>query len=168
MTKKSLESIFKALNDAQTRYIVAGGVAVVAHGYVRLTVDLDLIFDLDESNILKGLAALKALGYQPKIPVPIEAFAKKETRLSWKNEKQMLVFQLWSDRHRDAPIDIFTDDVLDFAKAYQEAERFEADPGIFAPILAIPDLIYLKKIAARPKDLEDIAKLEFFLRERKK
>lgn len=37
---------FKALNDANVKYVVVGGVATVLHGYARLTMDVDLITDL--------------------------------------------------------------------------------------------------------------------------
>jgi hypothetical protein len=30
---------------------VAGGLAVVAHGYVRLTMDIDLIIQLEDKNL---------------------------------------------------------------------------------------------------------------------
>ncbi len=37
------EPIFDALNEGGVRYVVVGGFAVVLHGHVRLTVDLDLV-----------------------------------------------------------------------------------------------------------------------------
>lgn len=36
------EQIFKTLTDAGVDYLVVGGVALVLHGVVRLTIDLDL------------------------------------------------------------------------------------------------------------------------------
>jgi hypothetical protein len=38
--------LFDALNKANIRYVVVGGLATVLHGYVRLTVDIDLAVDL--------------------------------------------------------------------------------------------------------------------------
>ncbi len=37
MELSHLEQIFGALNEAQVRYVVVGGLAVIAHGYVRYT-----------------------------------------------------------------------------------------------------------------------------------
>ncbi|MEE8125697.1 MAG: hypothetical protein V3T42_07795 [Nitrospirales bacterium] len=37
---------FDALNRANLRYVVVGGLATVLHGYTRLTVDIDLMVDL--------------------------------------------------------------------------------------------------------------------------
>lgn len=50
MELSHLEQIFGALNEAQVRYLVVGGLAVIAHGYVRYTNDLDLVIQLDEPN----------------------------------------------------------------------------------------------------------------------
>jgi len=46
--KKELQTIAAALNDADVNYLIAGGLAVVAHGYVRVTMDVDLVIDFDE------------------------------------------------------------------------------------------------------------------------
>ena len=51
------EDVFRALNKGKVRYAVAGGVAVVLHGYIRFTADLDLIIHLEEKNIDKFLVA---------------------------------------------------------------------------------------------------------------
>jgi hypothetical protein len=40
MEKYSIEMITRALNDHQVKYLIAGGLAVVAHGYVRFTIEL--------------------------------------------------------------------------------------------------------------------------------
>lgn len=37
--RSSLEILFGALERAGARYLVAGGLAVLAHGYLRLTLD---------------------------------------------------------------------------------------------------------------------------------
>ena len=41
MKLRTLEAIFTALNDGGVRFLVAGGVAVNAHGYQRMTQDLE-------------------------------------------------------------------------------------------------------------------------------
>jgi len=39
------EEVFRKLGDKKVKYAVAGGVALVLHGVVRLTADLDLIVE---------------------------------------------------------------------------------------------------------------------------
>lgn len=54
------ERIFQLLNEHEVHYVVIGGVAVVLHGYPRLTADLDLIIDLDSSNARETIRYCKA------------------------------------------------------------------------------------------------------------
>jgi uncharacterized protein (DUF1330 family) len=51
--------VFSSLNKFGVRYLVVGGVALVLHGVLRLTADLDLVVDLAEDNLVKFLKALK-------------------------------------------------------------------------------------------------------------
>ena len=46
MKLTSFEAIVRALNDAGIRYLVAGGLAVNAHGYLRFTKDADFVIQL--------------------------------------------------------------------------------------------------------------------------
>jgi hypothetical protein len=48
--------LFAALGQAQARYLVVGGVAVVLHGHPRFTADLDLVVALDPDNVRRVFA----------------------------------------------------------------------------------------------------------------
>ena len=76
----SARAIFDAREQAQARYLIVGGLAVVAHGYVRYTVDVDLVVALDPENVRRSMNALAALGYYPRIPVKLEDFTNAELR----------------------------------------------------------------------------------------
>ena len=67
--------ILSALNDANVRYLIVGGLAVVAHGYVRFTQDIDLVIQLERENVLRAMNALTAIGYRPLILVDAAQFA---------------------------------------------------------------------------------------------
>lgn len=43
-----LQALLRALAEADVRYLVVGGVAVAAQGYVRATEDVDLVPDPDQ------------------------------------------------------------------------------------------------------------------------
>lgn len=102
MKVSSFEAIATALNREGVRYLVAGGLAVNAHGYVRLTHDVDLVVQLDPENILPAFAALASLGYRPLIPVTAAQFADPAQRAAWIRDKDMTVLNFHSDRHRTA------------------------------------------------------------------
>ncbi len=69
------EDLFKDLERLKIRYLIVGGVAVVLHGFLRATADLDLVVALNEENLKPFLALMKAKGYRPKVPVPIESLS---------------------------------------------------------------------------------------------
>jgi hypothetical protein len=43
--------LFRALERAQVRYLLVGGVAVNLHGAERLTMDVDIMLALDPENL---------------------------------------------------------------------------------------------------------------------
>jgi hypothetical protein len=160
MERRSIEKIISALNDSGARYLVVGGLAVVAHGHVRFTADLDLLLDLDPQNLKKALAALRGLGYRPRLPVPAEDFNDPDIRERWVREMNLEVFSLFSDQHPATEIDLFASDPLGFNAAFERALRMEVAQGVEATIVSLPDLLKLKRAAGRPQDLLDIEKLE--------
>jgi hypothetical protein len=109
MELRSVEEIVRTLNAAGVRYLIAGGMAVVAYGYVRLTMDLDLILDLDEDNLRAATKSLAALDYRPLAPVPLEEFTDAGIRAQWVREKQLRVFTLFSPVHGQTEIDLFVE-----------------------------------------------------------
>jgi hypothetical protein len=159
MEKHSIEMIARALNDHQVKYLIAGGLAVVAHGYVRFTADIDIMLAMDRRNLLAAVAALTALNYRPRAPVLFDLFADPESRKRWIEEKGITVFSLSSPDHPATEIDLFVDPPLIFAEAYSRALQLEIAPGIVAAFCSIDDLIELKSLVGRPQDLMDIAQL---------
>ncbi len=159
MERRSVEAIVRSLNDAGVRYLIAGGVAVVAHGYVRFTADLDVILDLDTENLRRALAVLTGLGYCPRAPVPIEEFANPNARAGWVRDKGLTVFSLFSTQHPKTEVDLFVEAPLDFNRAYEAAMRWDVTPNLSATFVSLEDLLSLKRHAGRPRDLEDIERL---------
>jgi predicted nucleotidyltransferase len=160
MKRASVEAVVQALNQAAVRYLVAGGLAVVAHGHLRFTADLDLILDLEERNLRRALEALDRLGYRPRAPVALLDFADAEKRGSWIRDKGLAVFSLYSDLHPATEIDLFVSDPLGFEDAFARALRLEVAPGVEATFVGLDDLIRLKTAAGRPQDLLDIERLQ--------
>jgi hypothetical protein len=91
MKVDDVRTILSALNDANVRYLIVGGLAVVAHGYVRFTQDIDLVVQLERENVLRAMSALMAIGYRPLIPVEAAQFADETLRQQWRDENGMIV-----------------------------------------------------------------------------
>jgi predicted nucleotidyltransferase len=155
--------VFKALNKAKVKYVVAGGVAVVIYGYPRLTQDLDLIVFLDSKNLDKFFEALKTVNYAPKVPVTKEQFIDHKQREAWKKQKGMIVF---SFVNRNIPfdlVDMFVNEPINFTELYKMKKNVKVE-GVTIPLIGIDHLLKLKKIAGRNKDLDDIAQLNIIKR----
>jgi len=165
MKLSTLETIFHTLNDAGVRYLVAGGLAVNAHGYQRLTHDLDLVIQLTRENIRTAFEALASLGYQTSVPITAEQFAVVENREMWKAEKNMQVLCMVSNTHRETPLDIFISEPFDFDKEYEAALRGGIAKGLEVRFVTIPTLIAMKEVADRERDRDDIQHLRWILEE---
>jgi predicted nucleotidyltransferase len=154
----AIEQVIAALNEAGVRYIVVGGVAVVLHGHLRVTADLDLVVQLARGNVLEAMRALTRLGYRPRAPVAAEKFADPALRESWLRDKGLTVFGLWSNVHPGLEVDIFVSEPFDFDAVYARAARVPLDTTT-AVVVSLPDLIDLKLKAGRAVDLADIEAL---------
>lgn len=167
MEKRSIEEIIRALAEGRVRYLIAGGLAVVAHGYLRFTADIDILLAMDKPNLVKAITALKSLNYRPRAPVDFEQLLDSNQRKQWIRQKGMTVFSLYSPDHPVTEIDIFIDRPLDFGKAYSKAVMMEVAPGLRGSFCSLEDLILLKSRAGRPRDLEDIEQLRKLNKDRK-
>ena len=134
---------------------------MISHGYLRLTLDVDLIIDLERDNLLRGLDALRELGYVPRLPIENDQFAEEQTRERWIVEKNMLVFPLWNPSDiNGVSIDVFVKCPSDFDAEYEKAKWTDMEDGCKVPFVGVDCLLRMKKEAARPKDLIDIEYLQ--------
>ncbi len=160
MEVRSVETIVRTLNAARVKYLIVGGLAVNAHGYERLTVDVDLVIGLERENILRGLRALQTAGWQMAIPVTAEDFADPKLRASWRREKNLVALKLWSAAHQRTPVDVFVYEPFDFAKELAAAKWERVAGRLLAPVVRYKTLLAMKRKAGRQKDLLDIEHLK--------
>lgn len=156
-----------ALNAAAVRYLITGGLAVNAHGYVRFTHDVDLVIQLAPGNIAPAFAAFASLGYRPMVPVTAEQFADPAQRQQWITNKHMMVLNFQSDQHRETPVAIFITEPFDFDAEYLIAHEQQLAPGLFVRFVSIPALIAMKAVANRPREVDDIQHLRWLVEEQR-
>lgn len=157
--------ILQELDRAGAGYVLVGGVAVVLHGYARLTADIDLVVDLRPGEAVRSIAALARLGMVPRAPVAARDFADAATRRAWVEEKGMRVFSLHDPRNPLVEVDLFVDPPIPYEVLRPRAVVIGLD-GLDVPVASIQDLITMKRLAGRPKDVEDISALEAIERSR--
>lgn len=138
MNRSSVESIVRALNEQQVQFLIAGGLAVAVHGFVRFTADVDLILAIDQENLTRAVSALSSLGYLPRAPVQFAEFINPAAQAVG-GAKEHDRFSLFSPRHPATEIDLFLEPPIGFSKAIATAAKFEVAPGVFAPFCSIDD-----------------------------
>lgn len=155
MKLASFDALVSALQQAGVRYLIAGGLAVNAHGYLRFTKDVDVVLQLAPDNIQRAFAALGTLGYRPLVPITAAQFADDRLRESWARDKGMVVLQFWSDSHRETPVDMFVSEPFGFEEEYRRA-LVKPLGRIEVRFVTIPTLIRMKQAADRPQDRIDL------------
>ena len=150
--------VFQALNEANVRYIVVGGIATVLHGYVRATADIDLIIDLHPEEAAKAIRALSSYGFKPRAPVDASGFADVGQRERWVEEKGMTVFSVVHSDNSGLSVDLFARHQIPFEVLWSRSELMQlGDTAV--RVCSIDDLIELKRLAGRQQDLADIEQL---------
>jgi hypothetical protein len=159
MARMYYERVFRVLEEKGVRYAVAGGVALVLHGVVRFTADLDLLVDLDRKNLERFLLVMQELGYRPRNPVHAADLLDPAKRQEWKREKSMQVFSFVDPAQPMSLIDVFLEEPMPFPEISAAIVRMTAK-GTTIPVVSVEHLKRLKRLAARPQDLADIEALE--------
>lgn len=155
----SYDDVFRALHHADVRYVIVGGTAVVLQGHARLTVDLDLVVDLSEEQAVAAIRALTGLGLQSRLPVDPQSFADAATRRTWVEQRNLRVFSLFDPKSPRREVDVFATEPVPFDELHADATTFVI-AGVPVRVASRRHLIEMKRLAGRPRDLDDIAVLE--------
>jgi hypothetical protein len=141
----ALAALGSALNEMPQPFMVIGGIAVIARGVPRQTIDIDATVAADGLDMARLLGVLQSHAITARIPNAME-FAR---------QRQVLLM-----RH------LPTGTPLDLSLAWLpfEAEALgRATPvdfgGVHIPVVSVDDLIVLKAIAWRTRDRSDIERL---------
>jgi hypothetical protein len=152
--------LIAGFDDAGVRYLVVGGLAVIAHGYIRATVDIDLVLDPDVAQLERAVAVLDSLGYRPRVPVKLADFVSPEVRRRWRDDKDMLAFTvIKGSGSSQSEVDLFLESPFVFDEAYAAAMVQEHASGHLICFVDLRRLRDMKRAAGRPKDLLDLAEL---------
>lgn len=141
--KEPLEAVQRLLSRFDDRGVVIGGTAVSILGRPRLTEDVDAMFLLSIQDIPRLLDAAKKEGIAPRIN-NVEEFAGKN--------RVVLLRHIPSDTSIDISLGImpFEEEMVERSTLY------ELDDSLKVRLPSPEDLVIMKSIPRRPKDLEDI------------
>lgn len=145
---KEHREIYKALNQNEVKYLVIGGVAVLAHGIPRFTLDLDILIEPTLDNCKKALKSLQEAGFERAGKVAPEIIL--ETRMMYP-----ILGHINVDLHVGATLSDFND--MWKRRAIKQLKNVKVN------VISIADLIETKKHLDRPKDIEDVRVLKEIL-----
>ena len=155
----SIPQIVQALVDAQVGFVLVGGFAVQLHGFIRSTLDIDLVLAMDDVNLSKFIEVGKAFGLAPVIPVPIDALKNAAQIEQWHREKGMLAFALREPGIAGSVIDVLVRSDVPYERLISSAVMMPLF-GRQVATASIDHLLEMKRIANRPKDRLDVEALE--------
>jgi predicted nucleotidyltransferase len=160
------EELLAYLEQADVRFVVVGGVAVVVQGYARMTADIDLVIDLESTNVRRAVDSLTARGLRPLLPVNPADFADEEKRRDWVENRNVQVFSMRDERNPLITVDLFAREPIPFEELWSRADVVLLG-GRSIRVASIEDLIRMKRSAARPQDAIDVERLEQIARKRR-
>ncbi len=156
---KHIPAILQAMKDAGVEFVLVGGFAVQLHGFVRSTIDLDIVLAMDDANLGKFIDVAKQFGLAPIIPVPIESLKNAAQIDQWHREKGMLTFALREPQVGGSVIDVLVRPEVTFDTLKKDAVVAQLF-GRAVMVASIDHLLVMKRAANRPKDRLDIDALE--------
>lgn len=140
--------ILEDLNAADIRYVLIGGIALIRHGVVRATRDIDAVFDPGSDNVdrIRSLVDQWGATRPDGSPIPEGGIAGDRTiHLSTPHGEVDLLSEAAAGQA--------------FADLLARSDVRRVD-GVEAPICSLADLVAMKRSVGRERDLVDLADLE--------
>jgi len=137
-----LSDLGRALTQLGVRWYLFGAQAAILYGVARLTADVDVTVDLASRSTAELAAALTTAGFELRMP-DAEAFAERTRVLPFVHRQTRIPMdivlagpgleELFFSRVRERPIG-----------------------QLRVPVASAEDLVAMKVLAGRPKDLDDV------------
>jgi predicted nucleotidyltransferase len=148
----TLFSLIDLLDESSIPYAVMGGIAVRAYAVPRPTYDIDLTITIDRKRLPQLFKQLRRLDYS--IPEPYET--------GWVDEVEGLKLLKLRRYLRDESLDVdlFLAET-DFQSEVMNRRGEVEVEGRTIWLVSPEDLVLLKLLAARPRDLVDVSDVLF-------
>jgi len=137
-----LRDLVAWLDDVRVAGVVIGGLAAGILGRPRVTRDVDLLVTLEPGRWPELLARGGRFGFLPRVPDPLD-FAERNRVLLLRHEPTLV------------DLDISLGGLAFEEEAVARAVRVEVE-GVSVPLVSPEDLLVMKAVAHRPRDLADI------------
>jgi predicted nucleotidyltransferase len=148
-----LRLLLERLREADVDFVLVGGLAVNAWGYLRATRDVDLVPDPSPKNLERLDALLVELG--GKVEVGERLLESSAIRTFLRTGDRTLVLTEFGrvDVLQGLP------QVPSFSALDQRATSVDID-GLVVKVCSLDDLLGMKRASDRPRDRDDLEALE--------
>jgi len=142
---QDFKELFEFLNANKVEYMLLGGYAVIAYGYVRNTSDIDVVVSEGVQNAQRLMKALADFGFgQTQLQTELFTEPDSVVRMGVEPIKIEILNYLKG---------------VDFKDAYSRRKSVQVE-DISVDLISLPDLLLNKRAVGRPKDLVDADELE--------
>lgn len=154
-------ALVSLLANSAVEFIIVGGAAAIAHGSARLTQDLDIVYRRTEDNLSRLVRSLAP--YNPYL-----RGAPAGLPFSW-DERTLRNGLNFTLNTTLGALDLLGEITGggDYDKLLPHSIRLQLY-NVECYCLGLERLIYVKRAAGRPKDLETVAELEAIMEERRR
>jgi predicted nucleotidyltransferase len=154
-------ALVSLLANSFVEFIIVGGAAAIAHGSARLTQDLDIVYQRTDDNLSRLVRSL--LPYKPYL-----RGAPAGLPFSW-DERTLRNGLNFTLNTTLGALDLLGEITGggDYEKLLPHSIRLQLY-NAECYCLGLERLIYVKRAAGRPKDLETVAELEAIMEERRR
>ncbi len=148
-----LLEIVELCERLRLQYVVMGGLAVRVHGIPRPTFDVDLELTVNQGQLESFFDQASELGYTIAEPF----------RSGWRDEvggMPVVKMRTYLQADRGIDVDVFLNETPFQHSVMERREQFEIESKRLNFVTA-EDLVPLKLLANRPRDLSDVADILF-------
>lgn len=146
-----LESLLGVLARNEVAFVVVGGVAVGAHGFARMTLDLDLVPDPERANVERLVAALSQMGATIPSGAPFDPTRHAAALRRGQNATL-------GTMHGGLDVLQRLAGVPPYPELREQALSTQVG-GLRIFVCSLGHLRTMKSVAGRPQDLADLARL---------
>ncbi len=138
----ALRDFARWLEPYAGRVSLIGGIAVVYLGRPRMTRDIDALFWIEDDEVKTLLQSGAGFGWKPRLPDALEFALENRVLLVWHEATQI-----------EADLSL---GMLPFEELATQNARPRDIGGFWVPLPRPEDLVIMKIIAGRPRDIADV------------
>jgi predicted nucleotidyltransferase len=148
-----LRELLARLVAADVQFVLVGGLAVNAWGYLRATRDVDFVPDPEPENLARLNSVLTELGGKLDVNGKLLAGSAISTFLRT-GDRTLVATEL-------GQVDVLQGlpQIPSFAALDEQAKDIDLD-GLVVRVCSLEHLIQMKRSSKRPRDRDDLAALE--------